>query len=313
RAVNQGGMGKWSEERTFTTVPPLPAVPVLAMPSDSSKDNTVSLKLEWKPNRYTERYRLTVSEDEKFSKIIVADSTISDTVTVKEVKQLKEGMKYFWKISSINGAGEVYSGAWAFTTLLNAPDSLRINVLSKSKLQLTWKDKSNGESGFIIERKWKQAADSVNYIVLDTVEANTASYIDSMLEVKSSYSYRIRSFTPYVLSDYIDITITGVDGADEYSHIPKDYMLLQNYPNPFNPVTVIKYGLPSESHVKITIFNALGQEAGKYVNEIQSAGFHQINLNAGRFSSGVYYYLIEARATDGSRDFRKVKKMMVIK
>ncbi|MCU7522265.1 MAG: S8 family serine peptidase [Ignavibacteria bacterium] len=305
RALNQGGAGPWSEEWTFTTKPPLPAIPVLAKPLNDSKDSLATLKLEWKVNKFTDKYRLIVSEDEQFSKIKFADSTHQDTVRV--VKELKEGMKYFWKVSSINAAGETYSDTWAFTTLLNAPDSLKAKVLSRNKIELKWLDKSNGESGFIIERR--QSAD---FMVLDTVDANITSYTDSTINVKSFYKYRVSSFTPFMLSVF-----TGPDsvttGVEEYSHIPKDYMLLQNYPNPFNPVTVIKYGLPSESHVKLTIYNALGQEAGKYVNEIQSAGFHQINFNASGLSSGVYYYLLDARATDGSRDFRKVKKMMVIK
>ncbi|MGE5429534.1 MAG: S8 family serine peptidase [Syntrophomonadaceae bacterium] len=307
RGINQGGKSLWSEEWTFTTIPPVPQTPLLAKPANDSKENVLAAKLSWNAMRYTDRYRLIVAEDDKFTKIKSADSTVKDTV--REVKELKEGMKYFWKVSSLNAAGESPgSEIWNFTTLLNAPDSLDTNVISWDKLELSWKDRSNGESGFIIERK-----QSEDFIALDTVEANQTTYTDSTVRVKLSYQYRIRSYTTYVLSAYSNVASATITAVDELSLIPKEYSLFQNYPNPFNPATVIKYGLPAESRVKLIIYNSLGEAVGEYLNEIQSAGFHQINFDAGRISSGVYYYLLEARATDGSKEYRKVKKMIVIK
>lgn len=307
RGKNQGGASPWSEEWNFTTVPPVPKMPLLAKPDNGSKENGVTLKLSWKANQYTDRYRLIVSEDDKFTKIKAADSTVKDTV--KEVKGLKEGMKYFWKVSSVNASGESpFSDVWTLTTHLNAPDSLKASAFGKNSTLLSWKDRSNGEDGFIIERK-----QSEGFIALDTVAANNASYTDSTGQLHVSYQYRVRSYTQFVLSDTSNSVSIALTGVDEYSQIPKDYTLLQNYPNPFNPVTVIKYGLPSESSVKLIIYNALGQSVGVYINEIQSAGFHQISFNAQGISSGVYYYLLEARATDGAKSFRKVKKMMIVK
>ncbi|HEX2868179.1 MAG TPA: S8 family serine peptidase [Ignavibacteriales bacterium] len=307
RAVNQGGVGEWSEEWTFKTLPPMPPMPQLVVPANSSRDNGVALKLSWKANEFTDNYRLVVAEDDSFKNIKFADSTLKDTL--KEVKELKEGMKYFWKVSSKNPAGESPSSeVWNFTTLLNAPDSLKNSVISWNELRLSWKDKSSGEAGFIIERK-----QSFDFVAIDTVEADVQSYTDSTVQHLSSYKYRVRSYTQYVQSAYSNLDSVMITGISEQDIIPKDYSLLQNYPNPFNPATVIKYGLPAESHVNLVIYNFLGQEVGHIVNEIQRAGYHQINFNAGRIASGVYFYLLEARATDGSRDYRKVKKMLVVK
>jgi hypothetical protein len=89
--------------------------------------------------------------------------------------------------------------------------------------------------------------------------------------------------------------------------IPKNFILNQNYPNPFNPSTTIKYSLPSESKVIIKIYNLLGQEIKTLVNAMETAGNHQITFTAGKLSSGVYLYRIQAG------DFIQTKKMVLLK
>ncbi len=89
---------------------------------------------------------------------------------------------------------------------------------------------------------------------------------------------------------------TGV--ADEDPTIPLRLTLLQNYPNPFNPSTTIDYSLPRRSHVRLRVYNILGQETRTLVNEEQSVGAHQIEWdgrdNTGHdAATGVYLYRIE--------------------
>ncbi len=105
--------------------------------------------------------------------------------------------------------------------------------------------------------------------------------------------------------------VVGVDG--EISGIPSKYEISQNYPNPFNPATVIQYALPLQSHVKINVYNTLGQLVTKLVDTDVTAGYHQVNFNASNLSSGVYFYSIQAESIDGSKDFQIVKKMMLVK
>jgi hypothetical protein len=99
-------------------------------------------------------------------------------------------------------------------------------------------------------------------------------------------------------------TLVGITGGSE---LPGTFALAQNYPNPFNPSTVIKYQLPKESLVKITIYDVLGKTVATLINEKKSAGYHQLEFNASGLASGLYLYKIEA----GS--FTDVKKMMLIK
>ena len=105
-----------------------------------------------------------------------------------------------------------------------------------------------------------------------------------------------------------DITIadsTGWSGIEDLAGItPENFDLSQNYPNPFNPSTTIRYALPTESKVAISIFNLLGEEVATLVNDVQSSGYHEVVFNASELSSGVYLYRINAVSSTGSKDFK---------
>jgi hypothetical protein len=78
------------------------------------------------------------------------------------------------------------------------------------------------------------------------------------------------------------------------SVIPDDYRLEQNYPNPFNPSTTIRFGLPRRSDVQLTVFNTLGQKVATLAQGEEDAGYHAVRFDASGFSSGVYFYRIQA-------------------
>jgi hypothetical protein len=94
--------------------------------------------------------------------------------------------------------------------------------------------------------------------------------------------------------------------------IPDKYELSQNYPNPFNPETKIRFGLPSESKVKLSVYNILGQLVDLITDQDFTAGYHSLNWNPLNLSSGVYIYKIEAQAAEGEV-FTDIKKMMYLK
>jgi len=104
---------------------------------------------------------------------------------------------------------------------------------------------------------------------------------------------------------YVNL-ITGIEGQDDL--LPKKFELLQNYPNPFNPVTQIKYAVPKPTHVRLEIYNVLGQRVRTLVDEEKQPGYYTIDFNAGTLASGFYIYRLEA-----SSGFNAVKKMIVTK
>ncbi|MCZ7616297.1 MAG: T9SS type A sorting domain-containing protein [Ignavibacteriaceae bacterium] len=72
------------------------------------------------------------------------------------------------------------------------------------------------------------------------------------------------------------------------------YVLYQNYPNPFNSSTIIKYSLPRQGEVKLSLYDLLGRLITTLVNEMKNTGEHQIELNTKNLSSGVYFYQLIA-------------------
>ncbi|OQX94754.1 hypothetical protein B6I21_08975, partial [candidate division KSB1 bacterium 4572_119] len=93
---------------------------------------------------------------------------------------------------------------------------------------------------------------------------------------------------------------------------PEKYVLYQNYPNPFNPTTTIEYYLPEKARVQISIYNMLGEEIIKLIDEKQRAGKNSIQWDgrdqAGNLiGSGIYLYKIS------TNKFTRSKKMMFLR
>ncbi len=88
---------------------------------------------------------------------------------------------------------------------------------------------------------------------------------------------------------------------------PANYSLSNNYPNPFNPSTMISYEIPTAEQVRLSIYNVLGQEVMVLVNDVQTAGAHTVQFQAGTLASGIYMYRLEA----GS--FTSTHKMILMK
>ncbi len=95
--------------------------------------------------------------------------------------------------------------------------------------------------------------------------------------------------------------------ASNAINIPTEYSLSNNYPNPFNPSTIIEYGLPASNNVQLFIYNILGEQVAKLVDEYQNAGYHKVVFHGNDLPSGVYVYRII------SGDFISSKKSILIK
>ncbi len=89
--------------------------------------------------------------------------------------------------------------------------------------------------------------------------------------------------------------------------LPDEFALKQNYPNPFNPRTSISFAVPQTGMVTITVYNLLGKEIARLVNEVKEAGRYTVEWDAGGLTSGVY--LVQMRS-DG---FVETRKMMLLK
>lgn len=110
-----------------------------------------------------------------------------------------------------------------------------------------------------------------------------------------------------IFKKYFDSNFTTVTGVHDEVNTVKTFDLFQNYPNPFNPSTNIKYSVPSTQRITIKVFNVLGQTVKTLVDEIKSRGTHEVVFDAGKLSSGIYFY--ELKSADNSI----VKKLILAK
>ena len=108
---------------------------------------------------------------------------------------------------------------------------------------------------------------------------------------------------------------SSVGLADAAAAVPTNYRMLQNYPNPFNPTTTIHYEIPRDSHVRIDLFDLSGRLINSFVDQRQPAGYYSIHWDASNFSSGVYFYRMQADdpASGGAEGFSAVKKCILMK
>jgi hypothetical protein len=94
---------------------------------------------------------------------------------------------------------------------------------------------------------------------------------------------------------------------------PKAYAMYQNYPNPFNPSTEIRYELPNNSRVRLTVLNTLGETVATLVDQLQTEGEYRITWNP-MIASGVYFYRLEATSLDNSaRFYQSIMKAIYLK
>ena len=127
-----------------------------------------------------------------------------------------------------------------------------------------------------------------------------------------TYTFSLAGVFPYhctVHPSMMDTIVVGnpTDVNDQSSSLPDRFEVSQNYPNPFNAQTEIEYSLPRESHVRIEIYNLLGQNVETLVDDTRQAGYHQVVWDATNVPTGVYFYRIAAG------DFTQTRKMLLMK
>ena len=110
--------------------------------------------------------------------------------------------------------------------------------------------------------------------------------------------------TPVYMFEVDNMAVSIEENVDEN---PTEFSLKQNYPNPFNPSTNISFSIPRSGNVEIVVYNILGQEISKVVNNKFNAGAHSITFDASSLASGIYLYRIK------SGDFVSTKRMTLIK
>lgn len=107
---------------------------------------------------------------------------------------------------------------------------------------------------------------------------------------------------------WIEATMNAtVSVADDTNERPALFSLTQNYPNPFNAQTTIRISLPEYGHVSLSVYDVLGREIVRLIDEEMAPGVYTIPFEGNEISSGIYFY----RLTAGSTTL--VKRMILLR
>jgi choice-of-anchor B domain-containing protein len=132
----------------------------------------------------------------------------------------------------------------------------------------------------------------------------------SRLQTAQTYSWRVTvrdewNTTPSVQTN--QFVYDGPNDVEEQSDVPRAFALDQNYPNPFNPVTNIQFSIANSQLTIVKVYDVLGREVATLVNEPREPGNYQVQFDASRLGSGVYFYTLKAGG------FATTRKMLIMK
>lgn len=189
---------------------------------------------------------------------IFSSGTVSiDTITYS-VSELPPGYEseytYSWLLNS--GASLVFDGGYVGSDISS--------LLKKNTSRLCWLKRNNANS------PWEYIGGQLD-----------GNYLKSTITFNSSCQLVI-------------VDSVGTSGITDENLKKLNFELFQNYPNPFNPNTKISWQSPVGSHQTIKVFDVLGNEVATLVDEYKPPGRYEVDFDANRLASGVYFYQLKA-------------------
>lgn len=148
--------------------------------------------------------------------------------------------------------------------------------------------------------------------VLDTLVTETEFEYPGELEIGEMHQWRVRGLGRFPgqdgpWSNTISFYVEEPVSAGQEGEIPEEFLLEANYPNPFNAVTRIRFGVPEEACVALSVYNILGQRVAELVNTMKNPGWHDVTFDGSNLSSGTYLFRM---STDS---YSKTRYMMLVK
>ncbi|MBK7228175.1 MAG: T9SS type A sorting domain-containing protein [Ignavibacteriales bacterium] len=158
--------------------------------------------------------------------------------------------------------------------------------------------------------------DSLTYIVCGTGGHSLYTFIDtingSVFQYNSNYGALLIEtdentlITKFYYTNYELIDSASIENRFGYYNV-ENYLLNQNFPNPFNPTTKIRWEVPYSGWQTLKVYDVLGNEVETLVDEFKPAGKYEVEFNALKLSSGIYFYTLR------SGDFIQTNKMILLK
>jgi transcriptional regulator CtsR len=248
------------------------------------------INLSWKDNAGNETGFKIERRTSKGSYKQIA--TVGKNKTSYSDKGLADNTTYYYRVRAYNSStNSAYSNESSTTTgsIPTAPSNLTAAPVSSSRISLTWKDSSNNETGFKIERKKSGGS----YKQITTLSANTTSYTDTGLSSDATYYYRVRAYNSIGNSTYSNEATVAM-GA------------------PAAP-TKLTAAAVSSSRISLTWKDSSNNETGFKIERKKSGGSYKqittLSANTTSYtdtglSSGVtYYYRVRAYNSIGNSTY----------
>ena len=285
--------------------------PVLIEPPTKDAAVSVTTTLDWSDVPGADYFEVQISALDNFSDIIgqtlTPDNTSSYAIPTGTIVPFT---KYYWRIRAINITETgPWSDIWEFTTI-----GTSVQEISSLEGEVTTLAANNilpqNQATLLIAR-------------LEAAEARINNN-QNTLAILNLYMFKLRVFglsvfnilpnlEGQILNKHADRIIALIQG-DNIPELTKNeagllnrFSLAQNYPNPFNPITTIEFTIPKASLVTLKIYDVQGREITTLVNEYKEAGLYILNWNASGYSSGVYFYRLNAE------NFTETKRMILNK
>jgi photosystem II stability/assembly factor-like uncharacterized protein len=162
-----------------------------------------------------------------------------------------------WTLTALNN-----QGVWSVTAISN-------NIFAGTQSNGIFYSSNNGQN-------WTQINQGFGFMPLAKTLLIANDYIYAGLNENSLWRRPLSEI------------INGVN--NNKSEIPSAYLLEQNYPNPFNPNTIIRFQIKDSRFVTLKVYDLLGKEVAKLVNEKQAAGIYDVSFDGSNLTSGIYFY-----------------------
>jgi hypothetical protein len=305
---------------TFSVDTGLPAIPTLIEPEDTAGVGAPRPELVWSSTAVNGgTYTVEYADDSTFTTGLVAVSGITEsTYTVAD--SLPDAT-YYWHVEAVDVAANrsgYQSHPFSFavdtqlpaTPLLDTPDNS--STVDDCEPTFIWSSTAGHRGTYTLQ----YAYDDVFTYGICTVRglSDTTFTISYPLPhlVDTTYYWHVEALdlseneSGYQAFPYLfNVSAAGVDRPEPVS--PAVFSLSQNYPNPFMSATTVRYALPRDCRVKITVYNVLGQRVLNLVDEYQTAGVKIVRWDGDSLASGIYFCHMRAG------DFTQTKKMLLLK
>ncbi len=222
-----------------------------------------------------------------------------------------------WSVFMVSGHTEIPAiyavsapdSGYSVDNLAPQPPTNLVGQETEAGVQLAWSEPVDADFKYFAV--YRSASPNFDLTGMEPIAKITENeYVDTEVSIGTTYYYKVTSFdfagNESLPSEELPLVVTAI--TDGVPVIPETYELLQNYPNPFNPSTVIRFGLPEPTEVKVVVYNLLGVPIRVLADGRFGAGYHNLiwdgrNDRGEAVSGGTYLYRLE---TDGHVFIRKM-------